>query len=345
MNNHSQQSGEPTAQYVGKREAFPFYTGDWLKDLALRSVSLAARGLWIDLLALMFHCPRPGLLQQANGSPMSAIQIARMTGCSPDEAVAVLAELDAAGVFSRTADGVIYSRRMVRDGHKRQLCSEAGKRGGNPILKGRRKGRPNPPVDGPSTSQAAATVGESGSATSAEQGVAKITLPEARELLTLKGRTNGRHNQNLNPSSSSSTSVLRPPTSQKEETTDRFAEFWAAYPRRVKRVRAEAAWAKLCPDDKTATRIVADVRRRAVSKDWAKEGGRFIPHPSTYLNDRRWEDEDMTLPEDVVPNGTNKATPPPILPAEATTENFKALVDAVRDRKPPVDTPAEGGGE
>ena len=25
--------------------------------------------------------------------------------------------------------------------------------------------------------------------------------------------------------------------------------------------------------------------------DWKKNGGQFIPHPSTWLNNRRWEDE------------------------------------------------------
>lgn len=29
------------------------------------------------------------------------------------------------------------------------------------------------------------------------------------------------------------------------------------------------------------------------SKDWLKDNGQYIPYPSTWLNQRRWEDEDI----------------------------------------------------
>lgn len=29
-------------------------------------------------------------------------------------------------------------------------------------------------------------------------------------------------------------------------------------------------------------------------KDWLKDKGQFIPYPSTWLNQKRWEDEGMT---------------------------------------------------
>jgi hypothetical protein len=50
----------------------------------------------------------------------------------------LLSELVSAGVPGVTEDGIVYSRRMVRDEHKRLLCSEAGLRGGNPKLTGNR---------------------------------------------------------------------------------------------------------------------------------------------------------------------------------------------------------------
>lgn len=93
------------------------------------------------MLLLMFESSRRGYLQQANGTPTSPEQLSRMTGCDRDEAAHLLQELDDAGVFSRTDNGVIYSRRMTRDERKRTLCSEAGKRGGgNPTFKGPDKG-------------------------------------------------------------------------------------------------------------------------------------------------------------------------------------------------------------
>jgi len=123
-----------------KRPAFLFYVGDWLKDTSLRSVSVEARGVWIDMLCLMHESARRGYLQHANGKPVTLDQLARMTGCSTEQVSRLLQELIDSGVCSCTAHGSIYNRRMVRDEQKRLKCSEAGKRG--VTLKGRRQGQP-----------------------------------------------------------------------------------------------------------------------------------------------------------------------------------------------------------
>lgn len=119
-----------------KLPGFMFYPGDWMKDPALRSVSISARGLWTDMLCLMFESDRRGYLQHATGKVVTAEQLARMTGCSTDDVSRLLQELNDSGVSASTEHGVIYSRRMVRDERKRQLCSDAAKRGGgSPLLK------------------------------------------------------------------------------------------------------------------------------------------------------------------------------------------------------------------
>ena len=119
-----------------KLPAYMFYTGDWMKDPAVRSVGYAARGLWKDMLCLMHESPRRGYLQYENGKPVTTEQLARMTGGSLDEASRLLLELESSGVFSRTEHGVIYCRRMVKDDQARKKQSEFGKLGGNPTLKG-----------------------------------------------------------------------------------------------------------------------------------------------------------------------------------------------------------------
>lgn len=75
------------------------------------------------------------------------------------------------------------------------------------------------------------------------------------------------------------------------ETTPAFEKFWNAYPNRVAKANALKAWSKLNPDETLSNRITDDVRRRATSEAWTKDGGQFTPHPATYLNQRRWEDE------------------------------------------------------
>ncbi|WEJ09958.1 YdaU family protein [Sinorhizobium sp. M103] len=91
-----------------------FYPRDWRGDQALRAVSIAARGLWMECLCLMHEAKPYGHLL-LNGKPVEDGAVARMTGVSVDEVSALMAELRQAGAFSVTRDGVIFSRRMTKD--------------------------------------------------------------------------------------------------------------------------------------------------------------------------------------------------------------------------------------
>lgn len=114
---------------MSKRPAFLFYPGDWLRDTALRSVSHAARGLWIDLLCLM-HDGQPYGHLAINDRRLPDDRACAMAGLSPGEGAALLAELEAHGVLSRQSDGTIYSRRMVKDARIRAVRAKAGSAGG-----------------------------------------------------------------------------------------------------------------------------------------------------------------------------------------------------------------------
>lgn len=70
-----------------------------------------------------------------------------------------------------------------------------------------------------------------------------------------------------------------------------FARFWAAYPRKKSKGRAEKAWRKLNPSEQLTVEILQAVDRAKTSEDWRKESGKYIPYPATWLNDRGWEDE------------------------------------------------------
>lgn len=75
-------------------------------------------------------------------------------------------------------------------------------------------------------------------------------------------------------------------------TTDlppRFEEFWAAYPLHEGRAPAIKSWLKLKPDDDLIDQMLAAIdQAREHSRKW-RDG--YIPLPSTWLNQRRWEDE------------------------------------------------------
>lgn len=66
-----------------------------------------------------------------------------------------------------------------------------------------------------------------------------------------------------------------------------FAEFWALYPRRVAKRDAQRIWQRLSPADQRAAVAALPAHVRA----WKDTERRFIPHPSTWLHQARWEDE------------------------------------------------------
>ena len=113
-----------------------FFPSDWMSDPKLRLCSIAARGLWVDMLCMMHaNTSRRGFLEKSAGNSVSQSELARACGLRTSEAAKLLAELEAAGVFSKDEGGVIYSRRMVLEQEFREKCSAAGKKGGgNPNL-------------------------------------------------------------------------------------------------------------------------------------------------------------------------------------------------------------------
>lgn len=111
-----------------------FWPADWQRDPAVRMCSLAARGLWIEMICVM-HEAQPYGHMLVNRRAPTVRQMAAMFGVPEREVSRLLAELEAAGVFSRSDDGTIYSRRMVRDQAVRVKARADGSRGGNPALR------------------------------------------------------------------------------------------------------------------------------------------------------------------------------------------------------------------
>ena len=66
-----------------------------------------------------------------------------------------------------------------------------------------------------------------------------------------------------------------------------FWLFWQMYPRKIDKDRARRAWKKLSPARAMANAILDGLRLWKKCDQWQDE--RFIPHPTTWLNGRRWE--------------------------------------------------------
>lgn len=74
------------------------------------------------------------------------------------------------------------------------------------------------------------------------------------------------------------------------KSPETFNAFYAAYPRKVGRAAAERVWMRMTPKNFLIQKIMSDIERRKKG-DWKDKDKQFIPHPATYLNQRRWEDE------------------------------------------------------
>ncbi len=123
-----------------------FFWNDWRGEPTLRVCSLAARGLWMDMLCIAAEADPTGFVL-VNGRTPTTTDLARLTGAPEADVQSLLAELDRNGVFSRDRQERIYSRRMVRDAKRARTARSNGKRGGNPTLS---KQRANRPSDNPS---------------------------------------------------------------------------------------------------------------------------------------------------------------------------------------------------
>lgn len=76
----------------------------------------------------------------------------------------------------------------------------------------------------------------------------------------------------------------------KKNPVEGFDEFWKAYPRKIGKPAAQRAWRTLKPNKEAQGKILQGIERWIQTEQWKKANGQFIPHPSTFLNQRRWED-------------------------------------------------------
>lgn len=82
-----------------------------------------------------------------------------------------------------------------------------------------------------------------------------------------------------------------PPKPPAKKAADDFSVFWMAYPKKQDKQNAMKAWKKLNPDAETQRKMILAIHAQRASPQWQKDGGQFIPLPSTWLNGRRWEDQ------------------------------------------------------
>lgn len=102
-----------------------------------------------------------------------------------------------------------------------------------------------------------------------------------------QGSRKGSGDHSLLADSVESADVAENETTPTTKTKSRFAEFWAAYPKKVAKPTCEAKW-KSKKLDAIADQLIADIQLRGgTDRKWL-EG--YIPNPLTYLTQERWND-------------------------------------------------------
>ena len=69
----------------------------------------------------------------------------------------------------------------------------------------------------------------------------------------------------------------------------KFNQFYEAYPKKVSKANVEKWFNKNKPDDELFKKIMTSLENYKRSKQWQDK--QYIPYPSTWLNQKRWEDE------------------------------------------------------
>lgn len=105
-----------------------------------------------------------------------------------------------------------------------------------------------------------------------------------------------KHRQRMKQSSNV---TVTPPEQNRTDTEhniteqiymDDFDMFWMTYPKKVGKEAARKAWLKVNPN---LTIVLQALSWQKESPQWFKNNGQFIPNPSTWINQHRWEDEQL----------------------------------------------------
>ncbi|MFW6112441.1 MAG: hypothetical protein ACOC6S_02605, partial [Chloroflexota bacterium] len=70
---------------------------------------------------------------------------------------------------------------------------------------------------------------------------------------------------------------------------ERFDRFWQAYPKKVAKGAAETAFKKLDPEENLLNTMIDTIELAKKTTQWQDK--KYIPHPATWLNEKRWLDQ------------------------------------------------------
>ena len=70
-----------------------------------------------------------------------------------------------------------------------------------------------------------------------------------------------------------------------------FELFWKTYPKRTGKIKALEAWNKYNGSRPPIEIIIRKIEELKKTDQWSRDNGQYIPNPSTWINQGRWDDE------------------------------------------------------
>jgi uncharacterized protein YdaU (DUF1376 family) len=273
---------------------FAFYPADFANDIHVEAMSTLQVGAYVLLLCKAWQSDPPASLP------------------NDDQILARLARVDAviwqeikAGVlvpFRLGADGKLHSKRLRQEHEAAQkrmrIAKENGRKGGRPkssgatgcddgkpsgLASGIPAGNPQPNQRGNPTQSSESPISVSLFPSGEGVGEEEDTpLPPAKPGGVAGGEPKAKKSRKRKAGS-------EPPAEHPF-----FAEFWKAYPRKEKRDDATRAFSAINPSPELFAEIMRAVEAQklngALVARVTGEGRSTIPHPTTWLNKRRWTD-------------------------------------------------------
>jgi hypothetical protein len=122
----------------------------------------------------------------------------------------------------------------------------------------------------------------------------RMTVQEAEDALKplIEQGFFSEHKQRASSALAKPRSVARPETETETETErDLFVDFYEAYPRKVGKDAARKAFLRRKVDEALLARMLEAIKTQGLAQKCSAGESRFVPHPATWLNEGRWQDE------------------------------------------------------
>ena len=97
---------------MSKLPSIQFYPGDWKRDPGIQALDYESRGIWFEILMLMFDSDQRGKLS-LNGQPMTEDALAQILGFDVAKLKQTLSKLISYGVAKIDESGFLVNRRLL----------------------------------------------------------------------------------------------------------------------------------------------------------------------------------------------------------------------------------------